>query len=349
MGNPSYPKVATLRYKHCNSLLTFLQNILHNTNNRTETIPCTAMSLLPLLLLLLPTLSTALFLPHPPQVLAEGVTHARGSLFFFGDLRTGSIYLADLRTRLTVRAVQPLDNRTAVGLHALPDKNLLFAAGAGRPFVPRAALHVYNISTGDQLASCPISDNATLINDVVANPSFAYYTDSILGRIYRLSLRHLPRCVVRTINLPRPFRGRAERASANGLVLYKGGLIVVHFERSTIFFVDLRNRNKLQRILPDGALGGADGLALERRGKRTLLFVAQNVENQVSVWRLSMNKRRKVAVKFAKKFTDPRLKFPTTVAVSDEFVVATSDRLNEQDFFEPVPENVTLGLVAWRR
>lgn len=306
------------------------------------------MRLLITLFLVLPALLHARIVPYPNNVQAEGVTHAAGSNFFFADLRTGDIYLADVSTRLVTRAVRSPRNRTSVGIHNREGR--LFAAGGGRPFFDQAALYVYDTPTGRTIASCPIDADGSLVNDVVADRDFAYYTDSFLGRIYKLALQKLPDCDVETIDLPRPtFPRQTDGANANGLIRYKEGLIVVHFNLSTIFFVDLINGNKVQQILPTGSMPGADGLDIDRKKGGSLLFVAQNVLNQVSMWKLGMDDERKVSATFLKNFTSPELAFPTTVAVNDEYVVATSSRLDTVDFMKPVPKNVTLGLVTFRR
>lgn len=297
------------------------------------------------LISLLP-LFRATFIPHPPQVQVEGVAHAAGTNFLFADLRTGDIYLADVSTRLVTRAVRAPPNRTSVGIHSR--KGRIFAAGGGAPFFPVASLYVYDTATGNEIAACPVRDENALVNDVIADRDYAYYTDSLLGRIYKLSLAKLPECDIDTIHLPQPLF-KSDLASANGLVKYKGGIILVHLDLGTIFFVDLLNRNRVQQILPPGSMLGADGLDIDRKKGGSLLFVAQNRENLISQWRLGMGDDRKVSAVFLRKYSSPQFGIPTTVAVTGDYIVAPTSRFDTVEFTEPIPDNVTLGLVVFRR
>lgn len=305
--------------------------------------------LLPLLCVLLPLALSAKQIPLAPGTQAEGVTHAVGTNFFFADLRSGDIYLADVATQLVTRAVRAPSNRTAVGIHARNGR--LFAAGGGSVIIDidRPALHVYEVVSGNTIASCEVDGEEAIVNDVVADSDFAYYTDSALGRLYKLSLAALPKCEVETIELPKPLFDAVSGGSSNGLIKYKEGLIVGNYDLGTIFFVDLINKNKVQQILASGTIPGPDGLDIDRKKGGSLLFVTQNGNNQVTKWRLGIDENRRVSAILLQNFTSPDLGFPTTVAVSDEYVVATSSRFDTVDFNKPIPDNVTLSLVAFRR
>lgn len=302
--------------------------------------------LLSLLYLLFALTVHAGIIALPRGVQAEGVTHATGTKYFFADIRSGDIYVADVETRLVTRTVIAPQNRTAIGIYSR--RGRLFAAGGGGGIFSVPSLHVYGVATGKTIASCAVDGG--LVNDVVADREFAYYTDTILGRLYKLSIEALPKCEVETIELPKPlFDFEENGASANGLVTYKEGLVVVHGDLGTIFFVDLINRNKVQAILPPGSIPRADGIDIDRKKGGSLLFVAQRSINQVSMWRLGIDDERKVSAVLLKNITSSGFGHPTSVGVSEEYIVAANPRFDTVPFTDPVPENVTLSLLAIRR
>lgn len=274
----------------------------------------------------------------PRGVLVESVVHARGSNFFAADLINGDIFLVDINTNLVTTAARPGPNRTTVGIRAT--STLLFAAGGG-PFGPFGealkgtgpgqtvpSLNVYEIPTGNIVATCPVPEGR-LVNDVSISESdgFAYFTDSSLGSIYQLSLHALPDCQVSTIELPRLLFGFGA-STANGIVAYRGGLLISHTARGALFFVDLRNENRVQRLVGDGIVPFADGLDLVKTAVGLELYVAQNVISQISVWRVTM-RRRVVSLRFKKRIISEEFAIPTAVAVGAGRVVVPNTRLNE--------------------
>lgn len=270
----------------------------------------------------------------PPGRQVEGVTHARGSLFFAGDVRTGSITLVDTKTRLVSTTVRPQGNRSSVGLHA--EGNLLFAAGGGSLFGVPPALHVYNIPTGTTAASCRVS-NSVLINDVVADKNYAYYTDSFRPVVYRLRLRSVSACNVTRIRLPQRAFIADSAFRANGIELYAGGLLVVNVEAATIYFIDLKNGNRARAVLPEGSVKNPDGLQIVRGKKSTKLYVTQNLVGYISVWKLSINKKRVVSMKRLKIIRSKSFELPTTVAVSGRTLVVANSRFDMVSPVLPLP------------
>lgn len=272
----------------------------------------------------------------------EGVTHAGGSNFFAADFFNGEIYLLDVNSGLLTTVVRPLPNTTAIGLSST--SNLLFAAGAGfaelpnqlilgsGPEQPEPTLHVYSITTGTPVARCVVDGG--IINDVDASGgTFAYYSDSEQSALFELDIRRLPECIVRKIKLEKLFiKGRT---NLNGVAKFRGGVIVAHTTLAALFFVDVENGDTVQRLMENGSVVGADGLEL--RGN--LLYVAQNSENKVSTWRVSMGKGRKVEVTFVKDIMSGGFNFPTTVAVGGGRLVVPSPRF--PDF--PVVDNLTIS------
>lgn len=299
-----------------------------------QTLNSLLLSLLALPLLLSP-LSHATTINLPPGVLVEGVAHAAGSNFFAADLANGPIYLVDTNTNLTTTVARPGPNRTSVGIAAT--STLLFAAGGGTfpqlligtgPSQPVPSLNVYDITTGNVIASC-LPSGAILVNDVIVSESegFAYFTDSARGAIYTLAIDALHDCRVSTIILP-PALFAGAPASANGIVVFRRGLIVANSQLGTLYFVDLQNENRLQRLLGEGRVTGADGLDLVKVRGGALLYVTQNALNLVSVWSVTMT-RRVVSLSFVRNIESEDFRFPTTVAVGAGRLVVPNPRFDE--------------------
>lgn len=298
--------------------------------------------LLPLLLLLTPSFISARKIPLPPDVQAEGTTHAQGSNYFASDLRSGAVFLVDISTGLITTAVPPAPNRAAVGL-TFTGKRLFVSGGSGRGADGMARMYVYDSVFGTTVASCAAMP-AGFVNDVITDRRFAYYTDSFAGVLYRLRLSKLPACDVETIRLPRPaFGAEAGVFKANGIVKFRGGLLVGNSALATVFFIDLLNENKAQRVLPVGSIPGTDGYVLALRGRRAFFYVTQNREGLVSEWRLRM-KRRSVSAMFLRNITSDAFDYPTTIALNGDTLVAANARFDAASPGAPIPEGVVFSL-----
>lgn len=276
-----------------------------------------------------PSLSKLINLPA--GVRAEGIAHAAGSNYVAADFATGTIYLIDVASELITTAVRPPTPRIGVGLFVT--KKYIVNAGAGPTRgAPTAGLHVYDVVTGQEAASCSV-DDGVFVNDVVADSEYAYYTDSGRPYVYRLSLQSLPMCQVDMIQLPPPFSGEGFRA--NGIIKFRGGLVVANRELGSLFFIDLLRKNRASRLTPNDAVLYADGLDIAYRNSQSFLYVAQNRLNLITEWSISMSGDRKVSVKKRRDFSRPNIfRTPTTVAVSGHTVVVAN-------FNFEAPENTT--------
>lgn len=286
----------------------------------------TLYSLYTLIALLLPHIIYAKVITLPEGVRVEGVTHARGTNFFAGDINTGRILLVDVESELITTAV-PASSRSVTGMYATAPGRLF--AGGGGPSAPFRSgstgsyLHVYNIVSGSLIASCGERLNPGMVNDVVADREYAYYTDSFRGSLYRLTIAALPRCEVKVIDLGDDFKGQGFQA--NGIVSYRSGLIVANTARGTIFFVDLRRANRVTQIVPDGSIMGVDGLAVTRIEGKVSLYVTQNRASQVSVWNVLFDgKTRLVTVELERVIKRPSFRTPSTSGVGGGYLVTTN-------------------------
>lgn len=302
----------------------------------------------------------ALLIPLPDGGRAEGVAHLRGTNFIASDIFTGNVFLIDVASALVTTVVRAPAGRVGVGLYASGE--YIFVAGGGNfsgvsvPITPPLpALHVYKVSSGVSVASCVIQFGG-VVNDVVADSSYAYFTDSQRPAVYQLNIRALPLCDVITLTLPPDAFPPNASTSANGIVTFRGGLLVASTALATIFFVDLRAGIRVSPILPVSSLPGVDGLALSGSPIGTLLYVAQNAENKISVWRLSsttltstggFEEMRVVASKVGAIVRPKQLASPTTVAVSRDYLVAANFNFSAP-LFPPPSQQFTLFALPLR-
>ncbi|MBT8066886.1 MAG: superoxide dismutase [Gammaproteobacteria bacterium] len=241
-------------------------------------------------------------IPLPDGFQTEGITLGNGHTAYVGSLNGGSIYEVDLRTgaygefvpgKEAGQGIPGLPSQIAVGLDFDPRSGYLFVAGGiygdGR---------IYDTETGD-LVGLPLPPlgmpGVSWINDVVVTQNAAYFTDSFLPKIYKVSLTSegTPSGARETLELGGEW-GQVPGSmiiNANGIVATPDGrmLIVVNYITGRLFTVDPDTGFATGIDLGAVSVLAGDGLVL--RGKT--LYVVQNFlpgsfeGNQISVFRLS--------------------------------------------------------------
>lgn len=286
-------------------------------------------------LLLLSGLSSGVLIPLPGSGRAEGVAHLAGTNFIASDFLTGNIFLIDVESKLVTTIVHAPGGRLGIGVHASREHVFVAGGGPSAGFIGRSPpvdvwMYVYDVATGQDAAACPISAEG-FINDVVADDTYAYFTDSILPRIYRLQLSSMPLCNISIISLP-PAQFSGSGFFANGIAIYNDGLIVGNSALQTLFYVDFKNKSMVTQIAPEGLLPGVDGILVKKGVFGTLLYVTQNAESKVSIWRLFMKDQKVSISKAGEIVRQKQFASPTTVAVSDDYLVVAN-----LDFSVPFP------------
>lgn len=204
-------------------------------------------------------------------------------------------------------------------------------------------MYVYDSVFGTTIAACA-GMRLGFVNDVTVDRRFAYYTDSNAGVLYRMKLSELPLCSIDVIRLPEPaFTAEFGVTKANGIVKFRGGVLVGNSALATLFFIDLLNENKPQQVLPTGTIPRTDGFVLDLNGGKPLLYIAQNRLNLVSVWRLRMRQRR-VSAMFMRNITSTSFDIPTTIALNGNTLVAANARFDVASGADPLPEGVEFSL-----
>lgn len=237
----------------------------------------------------------------------EGIT-TDGPYAYLGSLGDGSLYRADLRTgEGAILSAGP--GTPSVGLKA-DHRGRLFVAGRAE------GARVVDARTGRILARYALTTAApTFANDVFLTPRTAWFTDSYQPALHALPLgRHgaLPHAGD-VVALPLSgdwSQAPGEVVNANGITRTPDGsaLLVVQSGAGGLHRVNPRTGVTRLVDLGDAApLTNGDGLLLTGR----TLYVVQNRQNAVDVFRLAADGRRGV---FLRRLTDPLFDVPTTVA-----------------------------------
>ena len=236
----------------------------------------------------------------------EGIEIGPENTFYVGSVASGAIYVGDLRTgegRILVAGAAGV--RSATGLELEGDRLWVAGARFGNTII-------YNAKTGAvlhelQLATGP---GATFINDVVVTKrGAAYFTDSQRPVIYKVGPGGIVSPgPVTTIPLSGDYQHVAGQFNLNGIVATKNGrtLIAVQSVARKLFTIDPDTGVTNEIDLNGYDLTNGDGLLLRGR----TLFVVQNRDNKVAVFRLS---RDLTEATFLRALTNPDLDVPTTI------------------------------------
>lgn len=228
-------------------------------------------------------------IPLPTGFAPEGIVRGYGAEFFTGSLVDGSIYKGDLRTGDGAILVQGGGGEASVGLSFDERTGYLFVAGGG-PILGLATsvARVYDTDDGSLVGFYELSNQFSFVNDVVVTRSAAYFTDSLLGVLYRLPLSangDLPDpSAVEVVPLGGDFviTGGID---ANGIDATADGkaLLISHSSLGYIYRVDPLSGDAVRIDLGGILVDSADGIQLSGR----TLYVAQALLNQIAVVELA--------------------------------------------------------------
>ena len=230
----------------------------------------------------------------------EGIAIGRGPYAYVGSLADGDIYRANLRTG-NGRVISQGPGTPSVGLK-LDRRGRLYVAGG-----TSGTARIVNLKTGN-VTSYTLTSGPSFINDVVLTRKAAWFTNSAVPELYRLSRGKVKRSepTVTTLRLGGEFvqppgfgaNGIAETPDHRALLVVAGGLLYrVNKETGEAKRVDLGGY-----VLTNG-----DGLLVRGR----TLYVVQNRLSQVAVFKLN---RRGTAGALVKTLPVPGSDRPTTVA-----------------------------------
>jgi sugar lactone lactonase YvrE len=236
----------------------------------------------------------------------EGVA-IRGQTFYVGSIGRGSVYRGSLRTGQGTELVPQHAGRASIGV-AVDANWRLFVAGG-----PTGHAYVYDGRTGADIADYTLTTLPTFINDVVVTTKAVWFTDSFNQQLYKLPLGPggtLPtQAQVQTVPLTGAISYVAGQFNANGIDATPDGktLVIVQSFTGFVFTVDASTGVTRKIDLGAGLVTNGDGILLD--GKR--LYVVENFDNLISVWRLSADLSSGT---FVRNITAPmRFDIPTTI------------------------------------
>jgi len=257
---------------------------------------------------LLPATAAARPLPRtialPDGWQPEGIAGGRGATFYAGSVADGDIYRGSFRTGRGFVLVDllPEAGRSATGLKYDRRRHRLFVAGASS-----GRLYVYDARTGadERVYDVP---GAGFINDVVLTRRGAYFTDSIVPRLYRIPIA--PNGALGNLEVV-PLSGDIAYGpgfNANGIEATRDGrrLIIVQSNTGKLFRAD-PDSGFTREIALDRPVTNGDGILLAGR----TLFVVRNRDERIAAVRLS---RRLRSGRVQREIADPRFDVPTTIA-----------------------------------
>lgn len=264
------------------------------------------------------------------QVFPEGIARQPGSKAFFVSSTTdGTIFRGDLRSpELSAFAPGGSDGRvTAIGLKADRRGRLVVAGG------PTGKVFVLSTDDGSTLKVLDTgrSGMGVFLNDVAISDGYAYITDSMRPILYRVRLgRNFIGEIEEFVN----FQGTAFEYqpgfNANGIAIDESGryAIIVQSGTGKLFRVNLRSGRVVEVDLGGETVTNGDGLLLDGN----VLYVTRNMQELIVPIRLFDRGRAGVV---GEGVTGPQLKFPTTIALDGDRILAVNSQFDKRATMQP--------------
>ncbi len=254
----------------------------------------------------------------------EGVAYdpATGD-FFVGSTRSGAVYrgnVSDGSGETEVFLEGGADGRGGVTGMKVDGEGRLWISGrdSGRAFV-------YDTGSGELIKVLDTPRTAsTLINDVTVTQDAAYFTDSFRPTLFRVPLTPGG---VGDIEPWLDFGGTPVRYrdgfNLNGIAATADGryLITVQFNTGELYRIDTETEEVTEVDLGGKKLGTGDGLLLEG----PTLYVVRESPAQIVPVELSEDF---TAGQVGEAFSDPSLRFPTTIARYEDRLLVVNSQLN---------------------
>lgn len=249
-------------------------------------------------------------IPMPPGSGPESIVIAEGSLAYVSSLKTGVIFLVDLKTGAHEVFLQPF-GPTAVGL-GLDDQRRLYVCGG-----IDGTVTVVDTTDRSTLARYQLGTEQTFVNELIITPNAVWVTDSFQPVLYKLPLGPGGELPAEDEVVRLPLSGAiayqmgetfAECFNANGIAPTpdRTGILIVQTNTGRLFRVDTATGCTDPVDLGGEDVMWGDGLVLENR----TLHVVQNLANTVSVIELDP---AGTSGKVVERWSDPRFDTPTAM------------------------------------
>ena len=236
----------------------------------------------------------------------EGVAAGPGSLMYTSELLFGGIKSVDVVTGQVTQVVPSFGFGVRAALGLWYAEGVIYAGGAGELFGPPAAVHAYDAHTGQEIVTCTPA-SAVFVNDVIEYNGYLFATDSFLNEVLVFDVGAMLHgdCSYNVIVLPEAFVGDGFRA--NGIEIYKDGIIVANSNENQLWYIDLHTYEATMI----SAEGGGDGLLVDG----DILYSVENVANTVAVYQLGYSHEGMVTATPVADLTSDLFRIPTTVAM----------------------------------
>lgn len=225
------------------------------------------------------------------------------SELFYGGIKAVNVLTGTVQQ--VVPSFGPLTDRAAIGLTYFG--HAIFAAGAGPQVGLPAAVHVYDATTGADVVSCVVGEGG-FFNDLLVVDETLYVTDSTSSSLYVFDAMAMLKdgiCDYHTITLPDVFAVEPGVFGANGIEVYKGGLIIAQAGAGELWYMDLTTL----AFTLIYAEGGGDGLLVDG----DILYACE--ANSLAVYKLDKSKKNGVTAEPIADLTSELFDSPATVAM----------------------------------
>lgn len=261
-------------------------------------------------------------LPLPNGFQPEGIVLGPSHSFYVASLITGDIYKGDIRTGEGEIFISNTTPAPSGGLSLDTRSKYLYVAGGFS-----GSARVYDYETGEMILNLILSSQdtpgPTLINDVIVANQAVYFSDSFRPVIYKVLLNNHTGLIqnqnkVDYIPLsgdfsmaPHPGNPMPLGAFANGIEATSDGkfLILANTDRGEIYRIDPQTGETTTIDLGEVLVFYADGILLENK----MLYVAQNMMNQITVIKLNNDYNSGTVLKVIGADQYPDFGIPTTM------------------------------------
>jgi hypothetical protein len=265
-----------------------------------------------------------------PDVFPEGIAYQPSQQAFYVSSTTdGTIFRAELddpQAKIYLPGGQ--DGRTdARGLHVDPFQRLWIAGG------PTGMIWAYDTRTGDLITSLALP-GAVFINDVMFLNGSAYFTDSMVSRIYRVYKAQGTWHAEVFVDASDVIEDQ-EGFNLNGIAKSLGRyLIVVQTNTGKLFRIDTLTKRVAEIDLGGATVVGGDGIELRGR----TLWVVRNSFELITKIQLSDDR---LSGRVLSETADPSFMYPTTAALVGKRLLVVNSQFDERGNFPQLPFTVS--------
>lgn len=277
----------------------------------------------------------ALAQPPPVRTIAlpadasfpEGIAYSPSEqAFYTANAETGAIVRVN-RKDGTARVVTPAGVIMPAGTTTFPIALGMKIDGAGRLWVAggrSARISVVDITSGRLVRQVITPDPAaSLINDVALADGAAYFTDTRVPTLWRMSAAGAIGALEPWLSFVNTKLQYDAGLNLNGIAATPDGrfLIVVQMDKGLLFRIEIATKRVTPIETSGAALGGGDGLVLAG----STLYLVRQPAGEIVTLQMSPDFGQAAVVA---RFRDPALLWPATAVLVDQELVVVNSQFN---------------------